>query len=322
MEYCSLGCSGLKVSRLCMGTMTFGDQVDEQGSARMVERCLDEGVNFFDTADAYGTGISEEVLGKALRGKRDRVVVATKVFNAMGPEPNDCGLSRRHIISAMDESLRRLKMDYVDLYQLHQPDYGTPLEETLAAMDQLVRDGKARYVGVSNYAAWQICHAMWLCDRRDFAPVVSVQPMYNLLARGIEQELLPLCRTFNLGTMVYNPLAGGLLTGKHRKGAPPADNTRFSLKQMYRDRYWHERLFDAMEQLRGIAQGAGVSLVELSLRWVLAQPDVTCLIIGASSMEQLEQNLQACRGTLPEGVAERCDEVWEELRGPIPKYNR
>jgi aryl-alcohol dehydrogenase (NADP+) len=189
-------------------------------------------------------------------------------------------------------------------------------------MDQLVREGKTRYVGVSNYAAWQICRAMWISDRRNLAPVVSVQPMYNLLARGIEGELLPMCRQFGLGVMVYNPLAGGLLTGKHSKGTPPADNTRFGLKEMYRDRYWHERLFDATEQLRATAAQAGLSLVELSFQWLLAQPDVTCVILGASSDRQLEENLSACRAALPEGACERCDEVWRELRGPIPKYNR
>jgi len=322
MEYLSLGRSGLQVSRLCMGTMTFGDQADEQESIRMVNRALDQGINFFDTADAYTNGASEEVLGRALTGKRDEVVVATKVFNPMGPGPNDRGLSRKHVLRAMDDSLRRLNMDYVDLYQLHQPDYATPLEETIEAMDQLVREGKTRYVGISNYAAWQICQALWICDRRSLAPIVSVQPMYNLLSRGIEQELVPFCREFGLGTMVYNPLAGGLLTGKHTKGRTPADNTRFALKEMYRDRFWHDRLFDAAAQLQSVAASAGLSLIELSLQWILAQAPVTCLILGASSLRQLEENLAACKGTLPEGVADACDKVWEELRGPIPTYNR
>ena len=322
MEYLSLGCSGVQVSRICMGTMTFGDQADEQESIRMVNRALDEGINFFDTADLYTTGVSEEITGRALKDKRDEVIVATKAFNPMGPGPNDRGLSRKHLLQAMDDSLRRLGMDYVDLYQLHQPDYNTPIEESLAAMDQLVREGKTRYVGVSNYAAWQICQAQWSCDKRNFAPIVSVQPMYNLLSRGIDQELLPFCREFGLGVMVYNPLAAGLLTGKHTKGAPPVEGTRFALKEMYRDRFWHDRLFDATEQLKAIADEAGISMVELSLQWILAQPDVTCLIVGASRMDHLEENLVACRGTLPDGVAEKCDRVWEELRGPIPKYNR
>jgi aryl-alcohol dehydrogenase-like predicted oxidoreductase len=213
-------------------------------------------------------------------------------------------------------------MDWVDLYILHQPDYATPLEESLSATDQLVRQGKVRYVAVSNYAAWQICHALWICDRDRLAPVAGVQPMYNVLTRAVEQELLPFCRQFGLGVMVYNPLAGGLLTGKHRKGAAPAANTRFALKGMYRDRYWHDRLFDAAEALASAAGQAGLSLVELSLQWLLAQRDVTSVILGASSVEQLDQNLAACRGTLPDGLAERCEEVWRELKGPIPNYNR
>lgn len=321
-EYVSFGRCGMKVSPLCMGTMTFGGQADEQESCAMVDCCLDEGINFFDTADMYNDGASEVILGRALKGKRDDVIVATKVFNPMGPGPNDRGLSRKRILKAMDDSLRRLKMDYVDLYQLHQPDVTVPLEETLAAMDQLVREGKTRYVGISNYAAWQICQALWLCHDMQLAPVVSVQPMYNLLARGIEQELLPFCREFGLATMAYNPLAGGLLTGKHAKGKPPKKNTRFGLKEMYRDRYWHDRLFDATQQLGNVAQQAGLSLIELSLQWVLAQPDITCLILGASSLRQLKQNLSACEGVLPDSASESCDAVWQELRGPIPKYNR
>ncbi len=322
MDYPGLGNCGLKVSRLCMGTMTFGDQADEAESIRMVERCLDAGVTFFDTADAYNKGVSEEILGKALRGRRDEVVVATKVFNPMGPGENDRGLSRRHILKAVDDSLRRLSMDYVDLYQLHQPDYTTPLEESLGALDELVRSGKVRYAGVSNYAAWQICRALWICDRRDWHPIVSVQPMYNLIARGIEQELLPMCREFGLGTLVYNPLAGGLLTGKHTKGTKPDEDTRFGRKEMYRGRYWHDRLFDAVSRLGEVADKAGISLVELSLRWLLSQPDVSCIILGASSPAQLDQNLAACSGPLPEDVLEGCDAVWDELRGPIPDYNR
>ena len=191
MDYTGLGECGLKVSRACLGTMTFGDQADEAESLRMVNRALDEGVNFFDTANAYNAGEAERILGKALKGKRDEVVVATKAFNPMGPGPNDRGLSARHLVRAIEDSLQRLRMDHVDLYQLHQPDYTTPLAETLAATDQLVRSGKVRYVGASNYAAWQLCQAMWLSDKRSWAPVVSVQPMYNLLARGIEPPVRP-----------------------------------------------------------------------------------------------------------------------------------
>ena len=322
MDYVPFGRCGVKVSRVCMGTMTFGQQADEAESIRMVGRALDAGVNVFDTADMYQTGLSEEITGKALEGRRDDVVLATKVWFPMGDGPNDRGLSRRRVLRAVEDSLRRLGTDHVDLYQLHQPDDDTPLEETLAAMDQLVRDGKVRYVGMSNYAAWQMCQALCLCDRRDLAPVVSAQIMWNLLARDVERELIPFCREFGVATMAYNPLAGGLLTGKHAKGRPPAENTRFGLKEMYRDRYWHDRLFDATERLKAVADEAGLSLVALSLKWVLAQPGLTTLILGASNTAQLEEDLAACEGALPEGVAEKCDAVWEDLRGPIAKYNR
>lgn len=322
MEYVNLGSSGLKVSNVCMGTMTFGDQADEKECARMVEMCLDAGVNFFDTANVYNAGLSEEILGRALKGRRDDVVVATKVRGRIGPGPNEVGLSRRHILKAVDDSLRRLQTDYVDLYYLHQPDYETPIEETMAAMDTLVRQGKVRYVGVSNYASWQICEALNVCEQEHLAPIVCVQPMYNLVARGIEQELLPFCRKFGIGVVPYNPLAGGLLTGKHTKGEPPKKGTRFDLKETYQDRYWHPRLFDAAQELCGIADTAGLSPVELALQWLLARAEVTSVILGASRREQLEENLAACEGKLPPDVGEPCDDVWEELRGPVPRYNR
>lgn len=322
MVYKSLGRSGLKVSRLCMGTTTFGNQAGEVESVRMVNCAVDAGINFFDTADIYSDGLCEEILGKALAGKRDKVVVATKCGYAMGSGPNEKGLSRRHILKAAEESLRRLRTDYIDVYLLHQPDYTTPLEESLRAMDQLVKDGKVRYVGMSNYAAWQVCQAQWICDRRDLAPIVCVQLMYNLLARGVEQELLPFCREMGVGIMAYNPLAGGLLTGKHRKGQPPVKGTRFDLQKIYRDRYWHDSFFGAVEALKIIAADAGLSLIELSLRWVLAQHDVTCVNLGASSLDQLENNLKACQGALSDSVVETCNKVWGDLQGPIPWYNR
>lgn len=190
------------------------------------------------------------------------------------------------------------------------------------ALDQLVQEGKVRYVGMSNYAAWQVCQALWICDRRDLAPVVCVESMYNILTRGVEQELLPFCREMGVGVMAYNPLAGGLLTGKHRKGRPPLKGTRFDLQEIYRDRYWHDPFFDAVEALKTIAADAGLSLIELSFRWILAQPDVTCVNLGASSLDQLESNLKACQGALLDSVVEACNGVWEDLRGPIPWYNR
>jgi len=302
--------------------MTFGDQVDQKEAKKMVDRALEAGINFFDTADQYSSGTSEEFLGNALEGKRDEVVVTTKVYNPMGTGPNDRGLSRKHIFDAIEDSLRRLNMDYVDLYQLHQPDYSTPIEESLSAMDKLIGDGKARYIGVSNYAAWQICEALNIQNRRNFDSLVSMQAMYNLLARGIEQELVPFIRKSGLGLMVYNPLSGGLLTGKHTKGEKPKKGTRFDLEEMYRDRYWHPLLFEAADQLSQVAEKAGLTMIELSLRWLLAQPEVTTVILGASSVDQLDENIKACEGGLSDETLEACDEVWEDLRGPIPEYNR
>ncbi len=322
MQYESLGRSGLKVSRLCMGTMTFGDQADEQESVRMVNRALDEGINFFDTADLYNNGAAEEVLGKALQGKRDEVVVATKVFNPMGPGPNDRGLSRRHILKAMDDSLRRLKMDYVDLYQLHQPDYTTPLEESLAAMDQLVREGKTRYVGISNYAAWQICQARWICDKRDYSPPVVTQNVYNLLTRGIDQELAPFIRELGIGLTVYNPLAAGLLTGKHLRDKSPEEGTRFQMNKEYYGRYWLDSNFDALGELAEIANQAGKKPVEFALQWLAAQDIVDSIIIGFSKMEHLEENLSAWEGELDKDTLKACDAVWDKVKGDSFQYNR
>lgn len=322
MDYVTLGKAGMNVSRACMGTMTFGGQADEEESRRIFQTAMDAGINFYDTADAYLKGRSEEILGNLIQGMRDDLVIATKLFNPMGENPNHRGLSRKWILQECEASLRRLQTDYVDLYQLHQPDYTTPLEETLSAMDQLVRDGKVRYVGCSNFASWQIAQMLWICDRRNFAPVVSVQPMYNLLARGIEQELLPACREFGLGVMVYNPLAGGLLTGKHPKEKPPAVGTRFDSNEMYQNRYWHEDYFDAVADLQKLADDAGKTLVELSLQWVMTQPDVTCVILGASRASQLEENLKALDGEIDEATNEACNAVWRKLTGVTPKYNR
>ena len=323
--YVPFGDSGLEVSRLVLGTMTFGDQTDEAGAQAQVNRALEAGINFFDTADMYSQGASEEILGRALKASkagRDNVIVASKVYYANSDDAEDTGLSPSRILRCCEASLKRLGTDHLDLYQLHQPDTNTPIEDTLATMEQLVCEGKVRHVGVSNFAAWQICEAVHLAEWAGWAPVVSMQMMYNLLSRAIEPELLPFCRKYGLGTMVYNPLAGGLLTGKHAKGKDPAKNTRFGLKPMYRDRFWHESLFDATAKLKAIAAATGLSLIELSFQWLLAQPDVTCVILGASTMEQLEQNLAACRGTLPDGVAEQCDAVYAGLHGPIPRYNR
>ena len=323
MEMRTLTGTGIRVSRACLGTMTFGEQVEEKEAISLIHRALDRGVNFVDTADMYVSGRSEEITGKALQGRRNHVILATKVCNPCGSsDPNDRGLSRRHIIQGLEDSLRRLQTDYVDLYYLHKPDYDTPLEETLDTMTQLVRSGKVRYVGISNYAAWQICDALWISDRRHgIAPVVS-QNVYNLITRGIEEELAPMLRHHGMGLVVYNPLAGGLLSGKHHEGEPPAD-CRFGLNGGYRQRYWSQENFQAVERLREIAREGEMTPVELALRWCASNQQVDSVILGVSKESHLEQNLAAMETPpLPEEMMEQCRQVWLSLAGTRFRYNR
>jgi aryl-alcohol dehydrogenase-like predicted oxidoreductase len=323
MEYRNLGRTDLKVSRLAMGAMTLGGQAAEAEAIRMVDRCLEHGINFFDTANVYNQGESEIILGKALRGRRHKVVLATKVRGKMGEEPDDVGLKRPAIRKAIDASLKRLGTDHVDLYYLHQPDWDTRIEETLAVMQELVREGKVRYPAVSNYASWQVAQMLWHCENHDYVPPTVSQPMYNLLARGIEQEYVAFCREYQIAIIAYNPLAGGLLTGKHRLGRAPAAGTRFDGNKIYQDRYWHPAYFDAVEEVSTIASRAGMSTIALAFQWLLAQPVVDSVLLGASCLEQLEENLKACAGpVLDAGVLEECDAVWTKLRGVTPKYNR
>ena len=322
METRKLPHTDLTVSRACYGTMTFGKQSDQALSTRIVDRCLDSGINFFDTANMYSTGVAETMLGNALKGRRDRVVLASKVKFKMGDGPDDEGLSRAAMLKAIDLSLSRLQTDYLDLYYLHAPDWNTPIEESLETMDRLVRAGKVRYPAISNYAAWQACRILWLCEKNGYRPPAISQPMYNLLARGIEQEYFAMCKRFGVATVVYNPLAGGLLTGKHRQERP-IPGSRFDANQLYLDRYWHPAYFDAVDALRAIAENAARTPVDLSLNWVLHHTPADCVIMGASTMEQLEQNLEAWgKGPLPADVVAACDGVWNNLRGITPKYNR
>jgi aryl-alcohol dehydrogenase (NADP+) len=322
MDRRTLPGTDLTVSRACLGTMTFGAQVDEPAAAAMVDLCLDRGVNFIDTANVYAGGRSEEILGRVLAGRRDRVVLASKVGIKIGDGPADSGLTRAAIEKGIEDSLRRLRTDYLDLYYLHQPDPATPLEESLEALARLVKAGKVRHVGASNYAAWQVCRLLWLAERGVGPPARVVQPMYNLLARGIEPELLPMARALVVGIVAYNPLAGGLLTGKHSTAAPLA-GTRFELMPAYKDRYWHPANFAAVSELTRAAAAAGRSLAGLALVWVLHHTPVDCVIIGASRPEQLRENLDSlAAGRLPADAVAACDRVWTELRGPSPPYNR
>lgn len=316
-----LGRTGLKVTEVCLGTMTFGYQCDEQASFNIMDMAAELGVNFIDTADVYpvpvsleSAGRTEEIIGKWLQGKRDDFVLATKCRMQMGPRPNDAGLSRKHILSAIDASLRRLQTDYVDLYQVHAPDPETPIDETLSALDSIVRSGKARYAGCSNFQAWQLAKALWASDRLGLARFDSVQPRYNLLFREIEHDLFPLCLDQGVGMIVYNPLAGGFLTGKHRAGAPPAENTRFAVAGgLYLDRYWNDASFQAVERLREFFTGRGKSLTHAAIAWVLKQPAVTSAIVGATSADQLRDSLGGIDVALDQQESDECDRIWYEL---------
>jgi aryl-alcohol dehydrogenase (NADP+) len=322
VDQITLSKTGLKVSRLCFGTMTFGGQTDESTSIQMVETCLDAGINFFDTANVYTGGSSETILGRALKGRRHRVILASKVSNKVGDAPDQKGLSRAAIKRGIEDSLQRLDTDYLDLYYMHLPDYATPIEESLAAMDELVKEGKVRHVAQSNYAAWQVVEMQWICAEKKYQPIVVSQPMYNLLARGIEAEFLPMSKAFSIANVVYNPLAGGLLTGKH-SAAEPIQGSRFDKNKMYLDRYWHADDFSAVEAVRDIAQKAGRSMVSLALCWLLHHTAIECVILGASKLEQLKQNLAAAEeGALDAETLAALDKVWERLRGVTPKYNR
>ena len=272
--------------------MTFGGQTDEATATRMIDRCLEAGINFLDTANVYTKGQSEILLGRALKGRRQQVVLASKVRMKVGEGSDECGLSRAAILRGIDDSLRRLGTDYLDLYYLHQPDYDCPIEETLAAMDEVVRQGKVRYPASSNFAAWQVVEMLSIARQRGYEPAYVSQPMYNLLARGIEQEYLPMARQFGVSSVVYNPLAGGLLTGKQKREAP-LTGTRFDKNQMYLDRYWHPAYFDAVDELKDVAARAGRSMVSLSLNWLLHHTAADCVILGASRIDHLDDNLKA-----------------------------
>jgi len=313
----------LAVSRACMGTMTFGSQTDASEAERIVDRCLAAGIDFFDTANIYNQGRAEEVLGRALGGRRQDVVLASKARGAMGEPVEYEGLSRAAIRRAIEESLRRLSTDWLDIYYLHQPDGQTPIEETLEALEELRAEGKIRYPATSNYAAWQIGEMHAICEDEGWARPWISQPMYNLLARGIEQEYLAFTARAGVTNVVYNPLAGGLLTGKQKKGAAPQPATRFDGNQLYLDRYWHEPYFDAVAELQEIAAAAGLTSVQLAFAWLLQQEQAHCIILGASRLDQLEENLAALEApALDAATLAACDRVWNRLRGPTPKYNR
>src|SRR4051812_31034558 len=303
MEHARLGRTGLQVSRICLGTMTFGFQCDEPTSRSILDAADEAGITFLDAADVYPLGGSlehvgrtEEIVGRWLEGRRDRFILATKCVGRMGRNRWDQGASRKHILDAVDASLRRLGTDYIDLYQLHSDDSSTPLDESLEALDDVVRAGKVRYVGCSNFLAYRLARAIGRSEARQLVRFESVQPRYNLLFRQIERELLPLCEEERVGVIPYNPIAGGMLTGKHVRDAPPPEGGRFSLGRagsIYQERYWHDREFDTVEALRRLADEAGLPLATMAVSWVLAHPAITSAIIGASRPEQLTDTVAA-----------------------------
>lgn len=325
MNYTKFGRTGLRVSTLCLGTMTFGLQCDEAQSHAILNAAAAGGIDFLDAADVYPLGggqdtkgRTETIIGAWLRGKRHDFILATKCVGEMGPKPWDQGMSRKHILDAIDGSLRRLNTDYVDLYQLHSYDPETPIDEALEALDTIVRTGKARYVGISNWPAYKIARALGRAEVKSLARIDLAQPRYNLLFRSFERDLLPLCAEEQIAVIPYNPLAGGLLTGKHDRTAPPPEGTRFQLGTAgarYQDRYWHERSFEAVDALRAVAQEAGMSMATMAIRWVLSHPAVTAPIIGASRPAQLADSLTAAaQGPLPKDLKARLDQVTQSWR--------
>jgi len=320
MQLVKFGRTGLRVSRLCLGTMTFGGQCDEARSHAILDAAADRGINFIDTADVYplgggwsAAGGTEQIIGTWLQGKRHQFIVATKCVGQVGPQPWDQGMSRKHILDAVEASLRRLGTDYIDLYQLHSYDKVTPIDEALEALDTVVRQGKARYIGVSNWPAYRVARALGRGEVKNLYRIESVQPRYNLLFRAFERDLLPLCEEEGIAVIPYNPLAGGLLTGKYARGAPPQEGTRFTLGgagTMYQARYWHDQEFASVESLRNVAQESGMSLTTLAVAWVLSNPAVTAPIIGASRPEQLADSFAAEeKGGLPADLMSRLDEL-------------
>jgi 1-deoxyxylulose-5-phosphate synthase len=324
MNHRRLGRTGLKVSEICLGTMTFGHQCDEAVSFAIMNKAAEHGVYFIDTADVYPVppspetaGRTEVIVGKWLKGQRHKFVLATKCRNRVGHAPNDEGLSRRHIFDAVEDSLRRLQTDFIDLYQPHLPDPDTPPEETLRALDDLVRMGKVRYLGCSNYPAWQVALALGISAKNGWARFDSVQPRYNLLFRDIEAELLPLCRDQGVGVMAYNPLAGGFLTGRYQSLEMPPPGTRFTLGgatgTLYRERYWHQAQLEAVRELEEALKPRGRSLIQVAVAWVLAQPGITSAIVGASKPEQLDESLAAVKVKLEPEELEACNRAWYRL---------
>ena len=325
MQYRKLGRTGLKVSAMAMGTGFFGTFINEADSMQIMSLAFERGINLFDTANSYAKGRSEKIIGKFIKSKRHAVVLATKVALRQGPGPNDLGLSRKHIVWAVEESLKRLGTDYIDVYYAHTPDYTTPIEETLRALDQLIQQGKVRYIACANARAWQLLKALWVSDRYNLARFDCIQIPYNLITRNIEYELIPCCASEGVGMTVFNPLAAGLLTGKHDLSKAPAPGTRFNLERIGAvdtERYWSPVNFQAVAHLKRIADASKKSLTHFSLAWILNNPSISSILLGVSSAKQLEENIGAVELKLTEAEIRACDDVWRELRPPRIFYGQ
>ena len=318
MEYRNLGRSGVKVSEICLGTMTFGKSVDQAEATKIVDLAFDAGVNFFDTADAYNNGASEVILGKAIKDRRQGAIIASKFYNPMGKGPNDGGMSRVHIMQSIENSLKRIGLDYLDIYYIHHLDQETPLEEMLRALDDLVHQGKVRYIACSNYEAWRLLEALWISETRNLYRFECFQPQYNLVVRDIEQDIIPVCKLKNLGVVTYSPLASGFLSGKYKPGERKVKGTRSEEGWSFSDLTWAPNADEILKALLDASDELGKSPAQVAIRWVLEQPAISSVIIGARNVDQVRNNLLAGGWRLPPELSTRLREV-SDLPDRYPK---
>jgi aryl-alcohol dehydrogenase-like predicted oxidoreductase len=313
----NLGKSGLKVSQVCLGTNNFGGQISEKDSIEIVNKALDCGINVLDTADVYTGGKSEEIVGKAVKDHRDEFIIATKVGFGTDQPPNQSGLSRKHVLFQIEHSLKSLQTEFVDIYYLHRFDAETPLEETLRTLNDLVREGKVRYIACSNFTAWQIAKARAICETHDLEKPIAVQPPYNLLQRDIEKDILPLCQQEGLGVLTYTPLMGGFLTGKYSKDSSPPAGSRFEYNSRLWGRVNEESNFTILQQIQSVADEAGIQMSKLAIAWILKNPTVTAPIIGASSTEQVEENCRAAETKISDETYRKLNELTKDVRASL-----
>ncbi len=313
MNYKNLGKTGLKVSELCLGTMNFGNPTDESTSLQIIDKFINEGGNFIDTANVYNHGVSEEIVGKALKGRRDSIVLATKVHGKMGPGPNDGGNGKKHILKEVENSLKRLHTDYIDLYWIHRPDPSTPMEETLEALDYLVQKGYVRFVGTSTFPAWQIVEALWISDKKNLVKFCAEQPPYSIIERQVENRILPMCEHFGLGVVSWSPLAGGWLAGRYKRGKSVPQDSRAAKHPEWKDMIVEaksaEQRFDIIEEIEKFAEKMNTSMASLSLAWVMSNPVITSPIIGPKTMDHLNDYLRTIDLKVPEEFKRRIDEL-------------